>query len=162
MVSEKRDALKAVRLDAPESALALQGFQRVSYSCAFKIDSASAKRHTAEQWLRAIQEGTPTPLRWFVVGGWIAGLWLRLDLRSSSDHILGWRILQSADPEIVVGAEGRILSGRQVVQVTEDSLVHTTVVHYNSAVARVAWSVAEPIHIRVIPYLLRRAVKNLA
>jgi len=160
VAQKKPDALKATRVEAPESALALVDFKEVSYSCAFEINVSSAMRHTAEQWLRGVQEGAPTPLRWFVVGGWIAGLWLRLDLRSSTDNILGWRILSVTDRDAVIGAEGPALSGRQVLQVDDASVIHTTVVRYNRSLARVLWLVAEPIHVRVIPYLLRRAVKN--
>jgi hypothetical protein len=153
------DILKATRVEVPKSALALQDFQEVSFSCAFEIKVTSANKQTAEEWLRAVQEGSPTPLRWFVVGGWIAGLGLRLDLRSKSDHILGWRIMHAVPSEIVIRVEGPALSGRQVLQVDDGSVTHTTVVHYNRAAAKLLWTVAAPIHVRVIPYRLRRVAQ---
>jgi Protein of unknown function (DUF2867) len=153
--------MNAVRVEVPKSTLALQDLEEVAYSCAFEVSVPSANKHTAERWLRVIQEGAPAPLRYFIVTGWVVALGLRLELRSPSDHILGWRILHTSPSEVVVGVQGRALSARQVVQVDHATAVHTTVVHYNLGAARVLWAVAEPIHVRVIPHRLRRAAESL-
>jgi hypothetical protein len=149
------------RVDVPKSALALQELEEISYSCAFEVNITSSNSRTPEQRLRVIFESAPALLRWFVVAGWVAVLRLRLELRASSDHILGWRIADRGASAIVIGAEGSLLAARQVIQVDDDKLTHTTVVHYNRSAARVLWAVAAPIHVRVIPYLLHRATGKL-
>ena len=99
----------------------------------------------------------PPPLRWLVVAGWLAALRLRLDLRPSTDRILGWRIVDTEPSVIVIATEGPVLSARQVIEVSGSMVTHSTVVRYDRGAARVLWAVAEPIHVRVIPFLLSRA-----
>jgi hypothetical protein len=153
--------LNPVRVDVPKSARILQDLEEVAYSCAFEVNSPSPNNRAPEQWLRVIFEDAPAPFRWFVVAGWVVVLRLRLELRASSDHILGWRIVDRTSSAIVIGVEGPLLSARQVIQVDDDRLTHTTIVHHNRPAARVLWAVAAPLHLRAIPYLLHRATGKL-
>jgi hypothetical protein len=148
---------KARRVDVPETFRAPDTLPDPSYTCAFEIDVAPADARSAEEWLRAIMEEGPAPVRWFILAGWIVALRLRLAPRPSPGHVLGWKILSASPTEIVIGVEGATLSARQVVQVEDARAVHATIVHYDRPAARVLWAVAAPIHVRVIPYLMTHA-----
>jgi hypothetical protein len=151
---------KARRVDVPEAVQAVDTLLDPSYTCAFEIDAPPAVTRSAEEWLRAIMEEGPAPVRWFILAGWIAALRLRLGPRPSVDHVLGWRILSATSTEIVIGVEGATLSAHQVVQVQDAKAVHATIVHFDRPAARVLWAVAAPIHVRVIPYLMARATSG--
>jgi hypothetical protein len=148
---------RARRVDVPDSILETDTLGHPSYTCAFELASPANDARSAHEWLRAILEGAPGPLRRFVVAGWIAVLRLQLAPRPSSDHVLGWKVLLDTPQETVLGVEGPTLSAHQVVQVHESRIVHVTFVRYNRPVARLLWTVAAPIHVRVIPYLMDRA-----
>jgi hypothetical protein len=109
------------------------------------------------RWLRAMLEGAGPALRSFILTGWIGALRLRLGPRSSTDHILGWKILSATPTKIVIGVEGSMLSAHQVVQCQDAKVVHVTIVHFDRAGAQTAWAVAAPIHVRTIPHLMNRA-----
>jgi hypothetical protein len=151
---------KARRVDLPEAVQAVDTLPDPSYTCAFEIDVPLAGTRSAEEWLRAIMEDGPAPVRWFILAGWMAALRLRLGPRPSLNHVLGWKILSATPTEIVIGVEGATLSAHQVVQVQDAKAVHATIVRYDRPAARVLWAVAAPIHVRVIPYLMARATSG--
>jgi hypothetical protein len=144
----------------PEEVKAVDTLPDPSYTCAFEIDVPPAGTRSAEEWVRAIMEDGPAPVRWFVLAGWIAALRLRLGPRPSLDHVLGWKILSATPTEIVIGVEGATLSAHQVVLVQDTKAVHATIVHFDRPAARVLWAVAAPIHVQVIPYLMASAVSG--
>jgi hypothetical protein len=117
-------------------------------------------RRSSEQWARAVFEGAPQPLRWFILTGWILGLGLRLGPRRSTSHVLGWRILSTTAGTTVLGVESFLLQARLVVQVDEARVLHATFVRYNRRPARLIWPVAAQIHRRLIPYLLDHAAAS--
>jgi hypothetical protein len=151
---------RARRVDVPEEVKAVDTLPDPSYTCAFEIDVPPAGTRSAEEWVRAIMEDGPAPVRWFVLAGWIAALRLRLGPRPSLDHVLGWKILSATPTEIVIGVEGATLSAHQVVLVQDTKAVHATIVHFDRPAARVLWAVAAPIHVQVIPYLMASAVSG--
>jgi hypothetical protein len=148
---------KARRIDVPDSIQVTDTLGDLSYTCAFELTPRANDTRSAHEWLRAILEGAPGPLRRFILTGWIAILRLRLAPRPSADHVLGWKVVRDAPIETVIGVEGATLSAHQVVQVQETRVVHVTLVRYDRPLARLLWAVAAPIHVRVIPYLMDHA-----
>lgn len=65
------------------------------YTDRFTADKSPDSR-TAEAWMRAVLEGAPAMLRWFVRFGWRAALGFRLGPAGSPEHILGWPIARDA------------------------------------------------------------------
>jgi hypothetical protein len=145
---------KGRRPDVPESILAVSALADPSYTCAFEIAAPPSDARSAEDWLRGIMEGAPTPMRWSIVTGWVSFLRLRLGPRPSPHHVLGWRIVSTSPTEIVIGVEGSLPSARQVVEVQDDRVVRATIIRYDQPAARALWGMAAPIHVRTIPYLM--------
>jgi hypothetical protein len=152
--------VKARQVELPDRISALNSLTDPSYTYACEITAHAGDSRPAEQWARAVFEGAPRPLRWFIVTGWIVGLGLRLGPRSSPSHVLGWKILWSTPTTIVLGVESFALSAHLVVQVEDSRVVHATFVRYERPPARVLWTFAAPIHRRVVPYLLGRAAAH--
>lgn len=152
--------MKARQVEVPPAIAALNPLSDPSYTYACELIVPAGDGRCAEQWARAVFEGAPRPLRWFVVAGWIVGLGLRLGPRPSLSHVLGWEILSCTPELIVLGAESFALSSRLVVRVEDSRVVHATFVHYQRRLARILWAAAEPIHRRVIPYLLGYASRE--
>jgi hypothetical protein len=148
---------KARRVGVPEGILGVDTLPNPGYTCAFGLVARPAGARSAEEWLRAIMEDGPKPMRWLILAGWIGALRLRLGPRPSPDHVLGWKILSVTRAEIVIGVKGATLSAHQVVQVNDGEVIHATIVSYDRPAARVLWAVAAPIHVRTIPYLMEHA-----
>ncbi len=119
---------------------------------------------TAEQWARAVFEGAPAALRWFIVFGWRFVLGLRLDPDSAADRVLGWTVeaTASAPDTVTLAAASRFLRAENIVAVDEEVVVWVTVVRYESRAARPLWAVAAAIHHRTIPFLLGHAARAAA
>src|SRR5579875_3626765 len=71
-----------------------------NYKDMFEVSIPDTDTRTAEQWVRAIFEDAPRPVRWFLLLGWRGVLGLRLGPRTSPDHILGWPIV-TREPDAV-------------------------------------------------------------
>jgi hypothetical protein len=138
----------------------LIGSDRYDYADAFEIQVREPDARSAEQFARCALAEAPWPVRWTI---WIAHrhlLRLRLGPGSSSDHLLGWKIVTSQPDVIHLSAESPLL-GRGVLvgrRVDSTCMVITTYVFYtHSAPGRVVWKIAGPLHRRIAPYLLERA-----
>jgi hypothetical protein len=128
-----------------------------SYACAFEIDTTSTDSRTAEHWLRAMFEDASPVLRTFILSGWSGALRLRLGPKTSPQHIIGWKIMSVSQTKVVITVDGPVLSACQVVQISNGTVVHVTIVHFDRPAAKPIWAVAAPIHIRTIPYLLKQS-----
>jgi hypothetical protein len=71
--------------------------------------------------------------------------------------VLGWRILSSTRPAIVLATDSPLLTARLVVQVEGALVVHTTLVRAAGRLGHVVWAAATPIHQLAIPFLLNHA-----
>lgn len=152
---------RAHRVEVPPQIAATFAHSTADYGVAFALTQEGTGSRSPLQWARAVFEGAPGPLRWFVVFGWRHVLGLRLGPWPSDDHVLGWTI---ADGDLVPGsialtAESRFLRASNIVTVEESTVTWVTLVHYSSAAARPLWAMARPIHKLTIPYLLTRAAR---
>ena len=153
-------AVKALHVALPEEIRSLDTLADPDYTDACEITISNSDTRSPDQWARAIFEDAPRALRWFVVSGWIAGLGLRLGPRPSPAHVLGWKILTATPSVIVLGVHSIVLSNHLVLRVQDSSIVLATFVRYERRPAPIVWGVAQPIHRRVVPYLLRRAATH--
>lgn len=135
----------------------LDPLDRSDYEYACEVTAAVGDSRSAEQWARATFAAAPRLLRWIIVVGWRVGLGLRLAPTSSPSHVLGWTVVSATPTTAVLGLESFALTARLVVTVEGARVVHATFLRYDRSLARLLWAVAEPIHRRVIPYLLQRA-----
>jgi hypothetical protein len=151
----------ARRVDVSQKARALDTLTEPHYAAAWEVTIAHGDARCAEQWARATFEDAPPALRRFILTGWIAGLRLSLGPRPSADHILGWRI-ETATPELtIMGVQSALIGTAHFVLVLESSrALLTNFVRYEKPAARPVWSAVQPLHHRIVPYLLGHAASH--
>jgi hypothetical protein len=150
------------RVEVPQQIAASFARSTANYAAAFALTTEDAGARTPVQWARAVFEGAPAALRWFMVFGWTRVLGLRLARHQSDDHVLGWAI---ADRHAVPGstvliATSRFLRACNTVTVEGPTVTWVTLVHYSSAAGRPLWALARPIHHLTIPFVLARAART--
>jgi hypothetical protein len=129
------------------------------YTDAFELRVSQPDDRSAEQWLRAGLEGSPTPVRRLILVVHRHVLRLRLGPVTAGDHVLGWRIASRAADVVRLEASGSladaVIVGRRLdatgVQLT------TALSYRRPALARGVWAVIGPLHRRIAPLLLERA-----
>jgi hypothetical protein len=136
----------------------LIGSDRYDYADAFEVRLRSDDARSAVDVFRAGLEQAPRVMRGVVLIVHRVVLRLRLGPSSSADHVLGWQILASEPDVICLAAAGPLLRGVLVARVVPTRAVLTTFVFYQHPAARIVWATVCPLHRRVAPYLLRRAV----
>src|SRR5947209_15325772 len=122
MPLRQAEGVKARQVEVPEEARALDTLTDPSWTYACELASSDAGRRSAEGWARAVIEGGPRSLRWFIVTGWIVGLRLRLGPRRSPALVAGWEIVSNTPTAVILAVASFALSAHLVVQV-EDSRV---------------------------------------
>jgi hypothetical protein len=127
------------------------------FACAYAMDVEAADARSPEQWARAVWEGSPAPLRWFMLAGWRFGLGLRLGARQSPDHVLGWPIVERFPDSIVCAADSPVLSAYNAFRRDDGQLVWSTFVYYRRPIARLIWPLAAVVHRPLVRRALRRA-----
>lgn len=131
------------------------------YTDVFEVTLAGVDALSAEQWSRAVLEGAPRPVRWFLLTGWRAVLGLRLGPPSSPDHVLGWRIASNDAEMIRLESHSSLMTAWLILRVTGSTVVLSTNVDYARRMSRPLWAAVGPIHRRTIPYLLGRGLSSL-
>jgi hypothetical protein len=141
----------------------LIGGDRYDYADAFESRLLESDARSAEQFARCALEQAPWLVRWTVWNVQRHLLRLRLDPRPSPDHIFGWKIQTSQRDVIHLEAVSPLL-GRGVLvgrRPEPTRVVITTYVFYaRPAPARVAWTIAGPLHRKVARYLMEHAVDS--
>ena len=148
-----------VRRIVPEDEPGATGF-RPDYTDAFEVSPPSLDRRSAEQWSRAVFEGAPRLVRWFLLTGWRVVLGLRPGPPRTSGHVLGWRIVSHQPDKIVLEMKSPIMTARLFLRVSEAKIFLSTNVRYARRLARPLWTIIGPIHRQAIPYLLGRAATS--
>ena|SRR2546423_12122135 len=132
-----------------------------NYAAAWEAAAAGVNTRSAERWARAIFEEAPAGLRRFIVAGWIAGLGLRLGPRSSPNHVLGWAIVSRSPDRMILGVHSVVLGTAYfALRVEASRIVLASLVRYEKPWAGAVWSLAKPLHHRIVPYLLAHAASH--
>ncbi|MBZ4322626.1 hypothetical protein JNW98_25195 [Streptomyces sp. SCA2-4] len=122
------------------------------------VDDAGSR--TPEEWARSAIEEAPAFLRFFLRFGWTKVLGLRMGPKSgSAEHVLGWRITESAPTALTMDGHSGLFSAYNVVLVQDSTLVWATSQHFKGRGAGLLWGLARPVHQIAVPYLLRRSCK---
>jgi hypothetical protein len=132
------------------------------YVDAFEVTRSGTGTPSAEEWARAVFEGAPRPVRWFLLTGWRLVLGLRLDSRMSPGRVLGWRIAANEPDLIRLESQSSLISARLILRLSGSTAVLSTRVHYARPLTRLLWTAIGPIHRQALPYLLRQGVSSLA
>jgi hypothetical protein len=132
------------------------------YADSFEAEIATGDDRSPEQWARAVFEGAPRPVRWFLVAGFRFGLGLRFGPRPSPEHVLGWAIVDRRPDSITLQAQSWFLTSRLVFQADGSHLTQSTFVRYDRPIAAVIWAPVSIIHRQVVPRILRHAAAPIA
>ena len=119
----------------------------------------SERSMTAEQWVRAMLRGVPCGLLIFVPLVQRVALGLRLELRSSPDYVLGWKIVDRGDNWLRVEAASWFLTGHVVVHVDDGQLSVASFIRYDRGPAALIWPPVSLIHRQVALALIRSAAR---
>ena len=127
------------------------------YRDAFEVPTDRTDTRTPEQWARAVFESAPRKSRWFLLLGWRGVLGLRLGPRPSSDHVLGWRIVETSPEADRLELRSAVMTAHLILRLASSTAVLTTHVYYTRPLAHPLWAAVGPIHRQMIPSLLGRA-----
>jgi hypothetical protein len=130
------------------------------YTDSFEAEDARGDDRSPEQWARAVFEGAPTPMRWFLVAGFRFGLGLRFGPRRSPQHVLGWAIVERGTSSLTLEARSWLLTSRLVFQTEGSRLTQSTLVRYDRPIAAVIWPPVSILHRQIVPYLMRHAAAH--
>jgi hypothetical protein len=86
-------------------------------------------------------------------------LGLRLKLRASPDHLLGWKIADRGENWIRIEAASRFLTGHVVMHVDEGLLSFASFIRYDRQLAALVWPPVSLIHRQVALALVRSAIQ---
>jgi len=128
------------------------------YTDSYRVRRPGAAERSPEEWMRAALERAPWPLRTFIRVGWRAVLGFQLGPSGSVLHVLGWPIVGSGPEEVVLHQRSALIDARLRLRVSDDEIEWATWVRYEHTAARIVWAGVGPIHRRIVPYVLRRAV----
>ena len=127
---------------------------RPDYTTTLTTQRPPGDRRTAEEWAREVWESAALPVRILLRIGWRC---LGLRGHRAPECVLGWTVAESHPDHVLLTIPSRVMSARNLVQVDAAQVRWTTEVDFERPAARVLWSLAAPIHHRVIPAGLRRA-----
>lgn len=131
--------------------------QGCDFACAYEIDVVSDDDRSSGQWARAAWEDAPAPMRWLMVIGWRFVLGLRLGPRSSTGHILGWRVVDRHPDATVCQLRSGFLDAHNTFQRVDARLVWTTCVAYTRPIGKLIWPPVSLLHRPLVRLALRRA-----
>jgi hypothetical protein len=143
--------------NVPEAIRSLTTLARHDYVDLFTITTSAAEAGSPEQWARAGIEDAAGRAGQFV---WRILCGLRLERRSSPDHIAGWKIVARNDSSIVLEAASWFMTAQVVVQVCDGRLSVATFIRYDRAIGRLVWRPLSAGHRAALPGLLRSAVRH--
>ncbi len=153
-------SLRAHRVEPREPVVVGEPF-RSDYADAFEL--TPEEQRTAEQWARATLEQGPVALRRFVVVGWRFVLRLRLEPKSSEQHVAGWPIVLRTPETVVLEVESGTLGRARLTFRSDPAVVSAASnVSFERPGARAVWSVGGLLHRRILPYLLGHAARSSA
>ena len=150
------------QVETPAGLLGAAGLGRVDFTDTFALRLPPGSSRDVEDWHRALlTAGSPA---------WVAALMavrnrlaqgLGLDTAGRPTDTSPFTPLARVGDALVVGADDRHLDFRGVLRVVGDDLQCATVVQEHNATGRAYFTVVKPFHRRIVPALLRRAVRHL-
>jgi hypothetical protein len=160
-MTSRTGSVRARRVEVPEEIRALDTLRSPDYAAAWVAGVSDSQARSAEWWARATFEDAPRALRAFIVAGWTTSLGLRLGPRDSPDHVLGWKIVTDAADLIILESQFRFGTAQNLLQVDGSRVLLATFVRYEKRGGRAVWSLAAPLHHRIVPDLLGRAATGV-
>jgi hypothetical protein len=146
--------------EVPQAISSLDTFAAPDYADIVTAPVGETPSKTPEQWARATVKGVPRVLLVLVPLIQRAILGLRLELRSSPDHILGWKIADRGERWVRLEASSWLLTGHVLVHIGDEQLYFATFLRYNHRLAKLVWPPVSLIHRQVALTLARSAIRD--
>lgn len=144
--------------NVPDAIRSLSTLDSPDYVDLFTVTTREAAEKSPEQWARAGVEDAAGLAGQFV---WRVLLGLRLERRSSPDHVGGWRIADRGDSWIRLEAASWFLTAHIVVHVDDGEVSVATFIRYDRPIAALVWPPVSIGHRQAMPGLLRNAVRRI-
>jgi hypothetical protein len=157
--SPRGEAVSSVRWhrNLPEAIRSLDTLAGPDYADIVTATVSKTPSRTPEQWLDATLKGVPRGLLSFVPLVQRAALGLRLEMRPSADHVIGWKIADRGDNWLRLEASSWFLTGHVVLHVDDGQLSFATFIRYDRPLAALVWPPVSLIHRQVALALMRSA-----
>jgi hypothetical protein len=146
------------RREVPEALHSLGALENPDYA---DIVTATLNETPAEpeRLIHAALERVPRGLLFVVPCVQRVFLGLRLNLRPSPDHLLGWKIAERGENWIRIEAASWFLAGHVVMHVDEGQLSFASFIRYDRRLAALVWPPISLIHRQVALALVRSAIR---
>jgi hypothetical protein len=146
------------RREVPEEIRSLGALANADYAdiVTATIDATPAE---PEQVVHATLDGLPRGLRFFTLFVQRVFLGLRVKLRPSPDHLLGWKIADRGENWIRVEAASWFMTGHVVMHVDEGQVSFASFIRYDRRLAAYVWPPVSLIHRQVALTLVRSAIR---
>jgi hypothetical protein len=158
---EQRDNVASVRWTrgVPDTLRALDTIESPDYSDVVTGTVSETSGRTPEEWLRTMLEGVPRGLLLAVPAIQRVALGLRLQMRPSPEHVVGWKIVERGEDWMRIEAASWFLTGHVIVHVEDGHLSFATFVRYDRLAAAIIWPPVSLIHRQAALMLVRAAAR---
>jgi hypothetical protein len=147
------------RREVPEAIRSIGALASADYADIVDATLDEPPSGTPEQLIQAALNGVPRGLLLFVPFVQRVLLGLRLELRPSPDHLLGWKIAERGESWIRIEAASWFLTGHVVMHVDECQLSFASLIRYDRRLAAFVWPPVSLIHRQVALALVRSAIR---
>jgi hypothetical protein len=153
-------APKAKRIQPPAPDLDASA----DYADAFEIRIGEDDSRTAEQAFRDGLGAEPGAGGRLVLWTHRHVLRFRLGPFTSSDHVIGWKIVHSDPDQFVLTANGSLMRGQLALrrQADRHAVLTTQLFYRHRAAARIVWAVIGPVHRAIAPRLIEHSARRAA
>jgi len=131
----------------------------VNYCDAFSVAAGNGSR--ASDWARECLRGADSAKGAFRHGIWHGLLGLDLAAPQAPGTLVGWQISTDAPERFVLDADGGLMRGRMVFEVSTTSVTWTTILVFHRRAGARIWAIASLAHRALAPRLLERAARSL-
>lgn len=145
--------------EVPEAIRSLGALADADYADIVTATIDEPLNRTPEQLVYAALEGLPRTLLVFVPFIQRVFLGLRLKLRPSPDHLLGWKIAARDESWMRIEAASWFLTGHVVMHFDEGRMSFASFIRYDRRLAALVWPPVSLIHRQVALALVRSAIR---
>jgi Protein of unknown function (DUF2867) len=135
---------------------------RADYADAFQILINEHDSRTAEQAFRDGLGVEPGAIGRLVLWTHRHVLRFRLGPFTSSDHVIGWKVVHSDPDQFVLTTDGSLMRGQLVLrrQADRHAVLITQLFYRHDATARMVWAVVGPVHRALAPRLIENSARR--
>ena len=146
----------------PPAIRAMCPFPRYDYADLVVASTSPEAERSPDEWIAAGLAGISPRWRRMIPLVQRSVLGLRLHLRPSPEHLLGWKIAERRDDLVRIEAGGWLIAANVILKADPERPSFATFVRYNHALAKFIWPPVSLLHRRVALALVRAAVTPTA